>query len=65
MKYAEISNLDAGQLKERLEAEQENLRRLKFAHAISAIENPMKIRYARRTIARLKTAQNNSRKKLV
>jgi large subunit ribosomal protein L29 len=63
MKYAEISNLDAGQLKERLEAEQETLRKLKFAHAISTIENPMKIRYARRIIARLKTAQN-SRKKL-
>ena len=59
MKYTEISNLGAGQLKERLEAEQENLRKLKFAHAISTIENPMKIRYARRAIARLKTAQNS------
>jgi large subunit ribosomal protein L29 len=64
MKYTEASNLDADQLKERLEAEQENLRKLKFAHAISPIENPMKIKYARRTIARLKTAQN-SRKRLI
>lgn len=58
MKYAEISSLSVEERKEKIEVEQENLRRLRFAHAISPIENPMKIRNSRRLIARLKTAQN-------
>jgi large subunit ribosomal protein L29 len=58
MKYAEISSLSVEERKEKIEVEQENLRRLRFAHAISPIENPMKIRNSRRLIARLKTAHN-------
>ncbi len=58
MKYAEISSLSVEERQEKIEVEQENLRRLRFAHAISPIENPMKIRNSRRLIARLKTAQN-------
>ena len=58
MKYQEISSLAPEELKEKIAAEQENLRKLKFAHAISPIENPMKIRGSRRLIAKLKTAQN-------
>ncbi|HHL51847.1 MAG TPA: 50S ribosomal protein L29 [Flammeovirgaceae bacterium] len=37
-------------------SEKEILQKLKFAHAISPIENPMKIRATRRLIARLYTA---------
>jgi large subunit ribosomal protein L29 len=58
MKYAEISSLAIEELKEKIKTEQENLRKLKFAHAISPIENPTKIKNTRRLIARLKTAQN-------
>lgn len=61
MKYAEISSLSVEERKEKIEVEKENLRRLRFAHAISPIENPMKIRNSRRLIARLKTAQNQSK----
>ncbi|WP_419241900.1 50S ribosomal protein L29 [Cardinium endosymbiont of Nabis limbatus] len=33
--------------------------KLRFAHAVSPIENPIKIRETRKSIARLKTAQNS------
>lgn len=58
MKYAEISSLSVEERKEKIELEQENLRRLRFAHAISPIEDPMQIKNSRRLIARLKSAQN-------
>lgn len=62
MKYAEISSLSGEERKEKIEVEKEKLRRLRFAHAISPIENPMQIRDTRRLIARLKTAQNQFKK---
>jgi large subunit ribosomal protein L29 len=58
MKYSEISSLAIEELKEKIKTEQENLRKLKFAHTISPIENPTKIKNTRRLIARLKTASN-------
>lgn len=54
-KYEELKTFTVEELNQRLAAEQENLTKLKFAHAISPIENPMKIRENRRLIARLKT----------
>jgi large subunit ribosomal protein L29 len=55
MKSAEIKGLNLAELKEKLGGEQETLRKLKFAHKVSAIENPMKIREVRKLIAKLKT----------
>jgi large subunit ribosomal protein L29 len=55
MKNAEIKSLSVDELQEKLAAEQETLQKLAFAHAISPIENPMKLRVSRRIIARLKT----------
>lgn len=55
MKNSEIKDLNVNDLKETISSEQESLRKLKFAHAISYIENPMKIRHTRKLIARLKT----------
>jgi len=57
-KHSEIKSLTEDELKERIEAERENLQKLRFAHAISDIENPMKIRELRKLIARLKTQLN-------
>lgn len=57
-KHSEIKSLTEDELKERIEAERENLQKLRFAHAISPIENPMKIRELRKLIARLKTQLN-------
>ena len=55
MKYEEIKALSLEELKDRMATEKENLQKLKFAHAISPIENPMKIRETRRVVARLAT----------
>ncbi len=55
MKNPEIKALNIEDLNERIATEQENYKKLKFAHAISPIENPMKIRDTRKLIARLKT----------
>ncbi len=52
---AEIKDLSVAELKEKLASENENLRKMKFAHQVSAIENPMKIKQTRRLIARIRT----------
>ena len=43
------------ELTRRLAAEKEGLTKLRFAHAISPIENPMKISESRKLIARIMT----------
>lgn len=55
MKNTEIKAFSVDELKEKIGSEQEALRKLKFAHQISAIENPLKIKDTRRLVARLKT----------
>ncbi|AEL26336.1 50S ribosomal protein L29 [Cyclobacterium marinum] len=55
MKNSEINALNESELKSRIEAERENLTKLRFAHAISPIENPNRIRESRRLVARLNT----------
>ena len=55
MKNAEIKGLNLTELKEKVISEKENLRKMKFAHEVSAIENPMKIKETRRLIAKLNT----------
>ncbi len=55
MNNSEIKSLSIEELQERIVSETENLQKLKFAHAISPIENPMKIRVAKRLIARMNT----------
>ena len=55
MKYSEIKGLTLAELREKLGTEEETLRKMKFAHQVSAIENPMKIKETRKLIARLKT----------
>jgi large subunit ribosomal protein L29 len=55
MKNTEIKGLNAEQIQQSIKEEQNRLLRLKFAHAVSPIENPMRIRNSRRLIARLMT----------
>jgi large subunit ribosomal protein L29 len=55
MKNVEIKGLSVVELKEKIGSEKESLRKLKFAHQVSAIENPMRIKETRRLIARLLT----------
>ena len=55
MKNSEIKGLSLEELKGKLEAEKENLGKLKFAHAITPVENPMRIKEARKLVARINT----------
>jgi large subunit ribosomal protein L29 len=55
MKTAEIKALTLVELKEKLTTESKALEKLKFAHSVSPLENPMQIRVLRKTIARLNT----------
>ena len=55
MKNSELQSLTLEELRQRLEAEKESLTKLKFAHAISPIENPMKIKESRKLVARIET----------
>jgi len=55
MKNSEITGLSKEELVVRIAEEKENLVKLKFAHTVSAIENPTRIKKVRRDIARLNT----------
>ena len=55
MKNSELKNLSIDELANKLAIEKEAYSKLTFAHAITPIENPMKIRAARKLIARLET----------
>jgi large subunit ribosomal protein L29 len=55
MKNSEIKALSVDELTNKLQVEVEGLQKLKFAHSITPIENPMKIKESRKLIARIKT----------
>ncbi|MCU7694411.1 50S ribosomal protein L29 [Haoranjiania flava] len=56
-----IKELSVDDLKARIQEDEQRLKKVEFAHAISPLENPMTIRSIRRDLARLKT-ELNSRK---
>ncbi len=60
MKYSEIISLSSEERRHKIEEESLNLRKMKFAHAITPLENPMQIKRTRRLLAKLKTAQTAS-----
>jgi len=55
MKNSEITGLATEELVVKIGEERANLTKLKFAHAVSAIENPLRITKVRKDIARLNT----------
>ena len=55
MKNSEILELTTEELVARVSEERANLTKLKFAHAVSTIENPTRITKVRKDIARLNT----------
>ncbi len=55
MKQAVIKELSTNDLRERLDEERKQLTRLRLNHAVSPLENPMKIKEYRRTVARILT----------
>lgn len=50
-----IQNLNEKDLQGKINEDEQRLKKLEFAHAISPLENPMSIRNLRRELARLKT----------
>lgn len=59
MKNSEILNLTTEEIIAQIAEEKATLSKLKFAHAVSAIENPNRIKFARKAIARLQTELSN------
>ena len=55
MKNSEIKGLSLDELKGKLDVEKENLSKLKFAHASTPIENPMRLKEAKKLVARIST----------
>lgn len=58
MEPNDIRNLNEKEVRKRVEEEQDQLRQLRFQHAVAELENPMLLRQKRRLIARLKTILN-------
>jgi large subunit ribosomal protein L29 len=50
-----LQGAESNDLKARIQEDELRLRKLKFGHAISPLENPMSIRELRKDIARVKT----------
>jgi len=55
MESTEIKELTLRELRERIDNEKTFLSRMKLNHAISPLDNPLKIRDTRRNVARLLT----------
>ncbi len=55
MKMSEIKELSSQELLERLDNEKSMLVKMKLNHAISPLDNPMKIKFTRKNIARIQT----------
>jgi large subunit ribosomal protein L29 len=55
MKTSEIKELTTKEIVEKIQVEKENLVRLRLNHAVSPLDNPLKIKESKRNIARLKT----------
>ncbi|MFO7830267.1 MAG: 50S ribosomal protein L29 [Bacteroidales bacterium] len=55
MKNSEIRELTTKELEERIDTEKTMLTRLKLNHAVSPLDNPLKIKQTRKNIARLMT----------
>jgi len=55
MKTSEIKELTIKEIVERLQVEKENLVRLRLNHAVSPLDNPLKIKDSKKDIARLNT----------
>ena len=60
MKVKEIRALSAAEMDEQVVSLKEALFNLRFQHATGQLENPMRIREVKKTIARIKTVQREA-----
>ena len=55
MKAQVLTDMPLNELHDLLSTEREKLVRMKMSHAVSPMENPMQIKFARKTVARIMT----------
>ena len=58
MKQAVVNELTTDEIREKIREERAAYSKMKIAHTVSPVENPMKLRDSRRAIARLETELN-------
>jgi len=58
MKMSEVKELSTKELTERIEVEKNTLVRMRLNHAVSPLDNPMKLKFARKDISRMMTELN-------
>jgi large subunit ribosomal protein L29 len=58
MKMSEVREFSTKELEERIEVEKNTLVRMRLNHAVSPLDNPMKLKFARKNVARLMTELN-------
>ena len=55
MKASVIREMSLAEIRERIDTEKSAYQKLKMNHVVSSLENPVKLKYARKAIARLST----------
>ena len=55
MKEQVLTDMPENELQDLLATEREKLIKMKMSHAVSPMENPLQIKFARKTIARMMT----------
>ena len=55
MKAQVLTDMPENELNDLLVVERERLVKMKMSHAVSPMENPMQIKFARKTVARIMT----------
>lgn len=55
MKKQVYTDMPLNELNDLLDSERQKLVKMKMSHSVSPMENPMQIKYSRRTVARIMT----------
>jgi large subunit ribosomal protein L29 len=55
MKTQVLTDMPINELHDLLDTEREKLVKMRMSHAVSPLENPMQIKFARKTVARIMT----------
>jgi len=61
MKAQVLADMPENELQDLLATEREKLIKMKMSHAVSPMENPLQIKFARKTIARIMTELSKRR----
>ena len=64
MKMSEVREFTTKELEERIETEKNTLVRMRLNHAVSPLDNPMKLKFARKDIARMMTELNKRKESI-